>query len=67
MHPALRQMAEQPELLPAEVRRLLHVRHGEEEGKWKPIEDPSLFMITRHVSAPVHDVNFKFFDKMESS
>ena len=33
VHPAVRQVARQPELLPAEVRRLLHVRHGQEQGK----------------------------------
>ena len=33
VHAAVRQVAGQPELLPAEVRRLLHVRHGQEQGK----------------------------------
>ena len=33
LHAALREVARQPELLPAEVRRLLHVRHGKEEGE----------------------------------
>ena len=38
VHPALRQVARQQALLPAEVRRLLHVRHGEEEGKAAHLE-----------------------------